>query len=183
MAISASELSLTKKIQEELCKYLAKTGREFICENFGHLFEMDVACLSQSGMLHEYEVKISRSDFLADKNKGTKYGELPKFERYQNDQWKCPNYFYYVCPENLITKIEIPHFAGLYYYTEAQGVWMVKNAIRFNHKPQDEALFRKMLRLHTQRKYLGSSLLTYKNKFNKQRELEQLTNSELKITK
>ena len=115
-------------------------------------------------MLHEFEVKISRSDFFADKKKGTRWGGKSKFEFYQYEQQKAPNYFHYICPENLIAESEIPAFAGLYYYSEEEGIYLVKSPKRIHHKPQDADIFKKMLRLHTQRKYLGGCMMTFKNR-------------------
>ncbi len=151
---------MTNTIQEVVCKYIALKGHEAICENFGYNWEMDIASLSKSGMLHEYEVKISRSDFLADKKQ-----KATKFAHYEmRNERTCPNYFYYVCPEGLIKKNEIPTWAGLYYYAEGE-IWMIQNAKRL-HKASAhiEKVLRKMLRLNIQRKYLGGSMLTYLNR-------------------
>lgn len=149
---------MTKEIQEALCKMLILKGRQAVCENFGyHVAEMDVAVLSQSGLLHEYEVKISRSDFLADKKKR-------KFQ-YYDQRIYCPNYFYYVCPEGLIQKNEIPKWAGLYYYDGSE--FRLKQGVkRLHNKPVEniEKVLIKMLRLNVERKYLGCSGMTYKNR-------------------
>ena len=176
---------MTKEIQESVCNYLARNRHESICENFGHtVFEMDIASLSKSGMLHEYEVKISRSDFLADKKKHKKYG-LSKFEQYGNPmgiEVKCPNYFYYVCPEGMIKKDEIPVYAGLYYYEKEKGIRMIKNAKRIHKVPQDENwILRKMLRMNIQRKYLGGTMLTYLNRKLSEKYLEMQKSNENEI--
>lgn len=151
---------MTSKIQESFCKHIAIKGHEAICENFTYNWEMDIASLSKSGMLHEYEVKISRSDFLADKKR-----KCVKFSHYEiRNERTCPNYFYYVCPENLIKPNEIPIWAGLYYYSDVD-IWMVKNAKKLhNTTPDIEKVLRKMLRLNIQRKYLGGSMVTYLNR-------------------
>jgi len=164
---------MTKEIQLALCKYLSKKGHEHICENFGHLIcEMDVASLSKSDMLLEFEVKISRSDFLADKNKRKKYG-LSKFEMYSKcfgHEAKCPNYFYYVCPDKLISKDEIPLFAGLFYYNSDNEIIVIKNAQRIHKVPANRIkVLNKMLRMVSQRKYLGGTMMTYKNSLIKER--------------
>lgn len=159
---------MTKDIQFAICKYLSSKGHEHLCENFGHiLFEMDVASLSKSNMLHEFEIKISRSDFLADKNKRKKYG-LAKFDIYGNPfthEERCPNYFYYVCPEKLISENEIPSFAGLYYVNENMDVELVKAPKKIHNMPSDRVkILNKMLRMSSQRKYLGGTMMTYKNR-------------------
>lgn len=159
---------MTSAIQQSVCKYIALKGHEAICENFGYNWEMDVASLSKSGMLHEYEVKISRSDFLADKIR-----KQTKFDHYEiRNERTCPNYFFYVCPENLIQPKEIPVWAGLYYYSDGE-IRMIKNAKRLHKCPVDtERILRKMLRLNVQRKYLGGSMLTYLNRKHAERHLE-----------
>jgi len=174
---------MTKEIQLALCTYLSIKGHEHICENFGHtVCEMDVASLSKSDMLLEFEVKISRSDFLADKNKGKKYG-LPKFEMYSKClgyEERCPNYFYYVCPENLISIEEIPLFAGLFYYNSNKEIKLIKSPKRIHKVPCKRIeILNKMLRMVSQRKYLGGTMLTYKNNLILQRNIEN--NNEFKI--
>ena len=163
----------TKEIQEAICRYLSIKGHEHICENFGHtVCEMDVASLSKSDMLLEFEVKISRSDFLADKNKRKKYG-LAKFEMYSQPfghEERCPNYFYYVCPEGLIDKDEVPLFAGLFYYNLDKKMVLVKSPKRIHKVPSKRVeILNKMLRMVSQRKYLGGTMLTYKNNLIKAR--------------
>lgn len=163
---------MTKEIQIALCKYLSVKGHEHICENYNHMvFEMDVASLSKSNMLLEFEVKVSRSDFLSDKNKRKKYG-FPKFEMYSNCvgyEDRCPNYFYYVCPDGLIRKEELPSFAGLFYYSNNEIV-LIKSPKKIHKIPSDRIIvLNKMLRMLTQRKYLGCTMLSYKNKKIKER--------------
>lgn len=169
---------MTKEIQHEVGRYLSIKGHEHICENFGHLvFEMDVASLSKSNMLLEFEVKISRSDFLADKNKRKKYG-LSKLEMYDNPighEAKCPNYFYYVCPEKLISKHEIPLYAGLFYYNSDKEITLIKSPMRIHRVPSERLnILNKMLRMVSQRKYLGGTMLTYKNNLIKERHKSQI---------
>lgn len=164
---------MTKEIQHELCKHLAANGYEHFCENYGHIvYEFDVALLSKSNMLSEYEVKISRSDFMADKNKGKFYG-IRKFELYdnpKNNERKCPNYFYYVCPKDLIKHNEIPIYAGLIYYSTEDGIELIKSPKRIHNIPSDRIqIINKMLRMTMQRKYLGGTLMTYKNNLIKQK--------------
>ncbi len=164
---------MTKDIQLALCKYLSAKGHEHICENFGHVVcEMDVASLSKNNMLSEFEVKISRSDFLADRNKRKKYG-LSKFEMYRMPEGyeeRCPNYFYYVCPENIISINEIPLFAGLFYCNSENVITLIKSPKKIHKVPSDRCkILDKMLRMTSQRRYLGGTMLTYKNNLIKER--------------
>jgi len=157
----------TKQIQVALCTYLSVKRHEHICENYGHtVFEMDVASLSKSDMLLEFEIKITRSDFLSDRKKGIKEIGLPKFDMYANPlgrESQCPNYFYYVCPENLISEEEVPPFAGLFYYIDRKVV-LIKSPKRIHKIPSERVqILNKMLRMVSQRIYLGGTMLTYKN--------------------
>lgn len=155
---------MTKEIQKELCTHLAANKHDAICENVClNWWEIDVASLTKSGMLHEFEVKISRSDFKCDKkNKST------KFIYYQNKgetQWGCPNYFWYVCPKGLIDISELEKWMGLIYYENGEFEY-VRNAKRLHNKKRKnmEKDLRRMLRLTMQRKYLGGSYMTFINK-------------------
>jgi hypothetical protein len=152
---------LTKEIQKNLCRYLLLHGAEMVAENesCGTYSEMDVVAIRKTGMVAEYEVKISRSDFLADKKKS-------KWNYFELVTDGCPNYFYYVCPKDLISENEIPKYAGLYYYED--GIFtIVKNPRRLNAKPRaTERMYKKLLRGYCCRKYLGFAMLTYLNKEN-----------------
>lgn len=70
-------------------------------------FEADIFEITKSGYLYEYEVKISRADFKAEKKKTGKKEKLLSGER-------C-NYFSYLVPEGLILPDEVPEYAGLVY--------------------------------------------------------------------
>lgn len=158
---------MTKKIQEAFCKWLVRLGDEAVCENYsGNGWEKDIASVSKSGLLREYEIKVTRSDFLADKKR-----KSLKFAHYQMKQeGTAPNYFYYVCPKGLIKESEIPSYAGLYYYYPNERIICVKNATKIHkHKVNKEKTFQKMLRLTIQRKYLGGSMMTFLNRESKAR--------------
>lgn len=102
----------TKEIQLEIGKMQVLKFHSPVCENVTHNdFEMDIMSLSKSGMLYEFEVKISRSDFVSDKKKRKHVYYLTYPERQ-------PNYFSYACPKDLITLNEIGSNVGLYYVDE-----------------------------------------------------------------
>jgi len=75
--------------------------------------ECDLFRITESDLVIEYEIKISRSDFFADfkKHDGQKHENLKL-----GDGWKVPNRFFFVVPEGLVTKEEVPPYAGLIYY-------------------------------------------------------------------
>lgn len=63
-----------------------------------------------------YEVKVSRADFLSDMSKP--------------DKWKAyldiANSLYYICPEGLIDKKEVPKECGLIYYDKSLNSFNIK---------------------------------------------------------
>lgn len=153
----------TKEIQILIGKDRVLAGHICVCENVKYLLtarEMDVISV-KSDNLWEYEVKISRSDFMADKKKNK--NSFNGINGPLVAKWN-PNYFYYVCPDGLISVDEIPPFAGLYYATET-GVSLIKKAVYYNdfeHNIDD--IKRTVLRIHQERIFLGACLMTYKNK-------------------
>lgn len=106
-------------------------------------WESDMLSVLKSGYINEYEIKISLSDFRADAKKSGKHELLRTGMRspteceqswidrmiengweipYKNyDKLLCkfkelrPNYFWYVCPQDLIPINEVPEYAGLIY--------------------------------------------------------------------
>jgi len=114
-------------------------------------FESDFLSVAQSGLIHEIEIKMSRSDFLADFKKQNKhaliqYGELA-------------NYFWFAAPKGMLKQKDIPDYAGhiefeyetiqvgrntlLEYRLNAQ---VIKDAPRIhrNKKNVDEKILRSM---------------------------------------
>ena len=102
--------------------------------------ECDFLSVSKAGLLTEYEIKTSRSDFKADfRNKPSKHkrmagepisvqkynseksnenyrkGLQAVYDEYEELQDPFVNYFYFVCPEGLIKPEELPEYAGLIY--------------------------------------------------------------------
>jgi len=101
-------------------------------------WESDFISVTRSGYIHEFEIKCSKADYHKDhKNKQEKhcvlargYRELNFWEKksiannvplFNQDKLTSdkkilknrPNYFWYVCPPDIIT--EIPDYAGLMY--------------------------------------------------------------------
>lgn len=74
--------------------------------------EADVWVIRDSGYQYEFEVKVSRADYLADfKNKPQRHQKLA-------DGTAVANKFYFAVPEGLIRPDEVPAYAGLYYFKE-----------------------------------------------------------------
>lgn len=102
--------------------------------------EMDILGLRRSGYVDEVEIKLTRSDFLADFKKKVKvkdgkieivpghfhtnFVDTPKHDAVKQGLAHC-NYFSFLMPESLADKCEIPEYAGLYIYKERSN-WIVE---------------------------------------------------------
>ena len=152
--------SLTNRIIDEFMLYLYyHRGMRIILKNSFLLgdYEMDVACLNRNDFLYEYEVKISRSDFLADMKKRTtswNWHTMKKNpDKLKHDQYKegeGPKYFYYICPEGLIQPTEIPAKYGLYYYDVKADHYggafkIIRKARALPCKPVDNDIMRRLV--------------------------------------
>jgi hypothetical protein len=124
-------------IQEFLHRHFV--GRLYEVPNiYLYSWESDFISVTRSGYVHEFEIKCSKADYRNDhKNKPEKHTILKHGHRELNNWEKkslgCgykllnqseitpdnkilknrPNYFWYVCPENIIT--DVPDYAGLMY--------------------------------------------------------------------
>jgi hypothetical protein len=87
-------------------------------------WECDILRITKSSHLVEYEVKVSRADFKADASKEcrwqSKYDNIKAGGRV--------NRFFYVVPEGIIHKDEVPDWAGLIYAIKIKG----HNQVVFN---------------------------------------------------
>ncbi len=154
---SVSEGTICKALNSYFagnCRY--KLANAFV---FKGDWESDFFVQKQNGYSYEFEVKISRSDFFADKKKVSKHlilssGKFIEQKRLWNnnstshdDKWTIeeterehsfrPNKFFYVVPAGIITVDELPSYAGLFYYGEGKdyscGLKKIKDA-PFIHK-------------------------------------------------
>ena len=149
----------TKEIQELICRKEVLALNP-VCENLSYFLghEMDVCSINKSGFITEYEVKISKSDFIADSKKRKWKYFNSKMELY------IPNYFYYVCPTGLIIESQIPEYAGLIYVEDNSLSTIKKASLIHKHKHNRDKALTKFCKVLSQRQYLGSCLLTYKVK-------------------
>jgi hypothetical protein len=114
----------------------ATFGRyEILLPNIHYLHnEMDLfGFRKNSGYSDEIEIKLSKSDYLADFKKTTsvkdggpiefshrtyyKHKRISKHDAIKQGLYPC-NYFAYLLPEELSEKCDIPSYAGLYIYSE-----------------------------------------------------------------
>ena len=146
-------------IQQALKYKYVNTARYMVCNAyiFGNMYGETDFFLKQrsSGYCYDIEIKITRADFFADCNKHGKHEILQygrrthKREIFDNelrlyiphdkiiDHKLRPNKFFYCVPEGLITRNEIPEYAGLMYVTDRnyKSIITVKEA-PFIHKDE-----------------------------------------------
>lgn len=117
------------KVQLGLHSHLGAKGHKIIAPNIEIFYtgEMDVCSIMKTGMVCEYEIKLSRADFKADFKKEHKHPVFHKrLEGIDHElksgysgayvyrvEYTAPNFYYYVVPKNLIKVEEIPVYAGL----------------------------------------------------------------------
>ncbi len=104
------------QIQRVLLRH--RYRRNFCLPNYtpAGWFEADVwEVMKDSGLAVEYEVKVSRSDFLADREKvlGGRAGACRKHEMLAAGHPAGPSRFYFVTPPGLLAVADLPSWAGL----------------------------------------------------------------------
>lgn len=161
-----TELDIIKRLARSIDnrKYPYQIANAFI-----YNWECDYWTLSVTGETREFEIKISRSDFLVDAKKS-------KHEQ------QGANYFYYVCPKDLIKKEEVRASYGLIYIWEGGGTELIKKPrqLHSNKFDQWQMLCNKMYyrwRELWRQKYLNNeiNIEEYREGFNIQlEEVEQL---------
>ena len=115
-----------KEIIQVLAKWVDSRDYPYQVPNaFIYGWESDYWVMDVGGTAKEFEIKISRSDYLCDAKK-------PK---HQSD--KGANYFYYVCPKDLIKKDEVDKRYGLIYIWETGHVSIEKKPRRLNDRKFD----------------------------------------------
>jgi len=95
-----------------------------------YAWESDYLAISKAGYVYECEIKISHSDFLNEaihkQNKMRILQGLSASDGTIDD--RRPNYFWYVCPEGIISEAECPKLAGLMYITDSGTFRCIKSA-------------------------------------------------------
>ena len=140
----------TLDIEKGFVKNIRSLRNNFVFPNIylGN-FECDILEITKSMYAYEYEVKISVSDFKADKKKKGKF-DNPR-----------TNYFYYIVPKDLISVDMLPDYAGLIYcetitsgyYTKERGHYdieklyfsIIKNAPKIKKEKINDNTFRYLL--------------------------------------
>lgn len=122
-------------------------------------WESDFLLIQKNGLVHEYELKTGRNDYLLDHRKfkhvffkdpfknryyaayrenvynGENGPNFFRIEWVKQTPGLCPHRFSYVCPEGLISFEECPVYAGLVWIDKNENVKLVKSAPAIHGKP------------------------------------------------
>lgn len=151
-----------KTIQDLLFSKYAGNSKYRIANVYLFFWESDFYIEKDNGYCYEFEIKISRADFKKDAEKiekhlametGKRKRSYTDFER-DEETGRCkldelnraiqktttveiychrPNKFYYIAPEGVITKEQVPAHAGLMLITPHNQIYTAKEA-PFLHK-------------------------------------------------
>lgn len=137
--------------------------------------EADLFAVRKSGFCDEFEIKVTRQDFLADAKKWVQYREIDKqidlFKGDEYEQWVTagrikgeepwcmfkrealekglmqPNYFWYVLSEKVkVEDSEIPEWAGVIFISEKGWVRIARDPKRLHKGKIDANLYEKVLK-------------------------------------
>ncbi len=170
----------TKELEELLSIYLFTDSTKCVCKRFqgAGYSEMDVSKITSTDYIYEYELKISRTDFLKevknfneniDRRKYMKH----KFMKLVNDSckiktkskktYKISNKYYFVCPKDLIKVEEILDYQGLIYFDDINKTFEIIKEATFLHKNKidDKTKFRLLKTLSERDVYNGKSKLSF----------------------
>ena len=171
----------TSDLEEKLAIYLFSDSTQGICKRFqgAGFSEMDVAKITSTDYLYEYELKVSRGDFLKeiknykekiDRQKFWKHSMMleafnSKKKKHKRKTSNIANKYYFVCPKNLIKEDELLEYQGLIYVDEMFNFTIIKEA-RFLHKDKItlKTLKRFMKTLSERDNFYGKSKITFQLK-------------------
>ncbi|MFA5715025.1 MAG: hypothetical protein WC998_04765 [Candidatus Paceibacterota bacterium] len=150
------------------------------------LWESDVFGINKNGYMYEFEIKRSRSDFLADfRNKEHKHRLFKERNAIRiYDEWKdgkrtgntyeniqIPNRFFFVCEEGLLLKNDIPEYAGLITIAPVMGLTERKNAPLLHRNKANAMIYERVASVLSQRILYGCSYYTFRqNKIREENE-------------
>jgi hypothetical protein len=150
---------LINRMQQKLIQYARGGAYDIVmCNYYFGSYEMDVFKLNDKMWITEYEIKISRTDFKKDftktrtrslyDDKFNYQGSITTNKHEQLEKGECkPNRFYFVVPEGLVAKEEIPPHAGLLYYDEkTDSITVEKNARLLHKNPQPVTIYKDIAR-------------------------------------
>lgn len=131
-------------------------------------WECDMMSVTKAGLMHEYEIKLTRSDFKADAKKDNgvtgrwdketrtwvKVAPTTKHAKLALGAENGPCRFFYVTPPGLVTPEEVPEFAGLlelHHDARSKILKTVKPAPKLHSKKLSEATIAHVGRVYAYR--------------------------------
>lgn len=148
--------------QRAIAQYHHQRFSVMVPNGFIGSVELDFAGIRKSGYLDEFEVKLSRADFLADFRKIVNVKriqpdperpylnieEVPKHEAVQAGRWVA-NYFHFVIKEGIVTPGEVPEQYGLIVLLDKGGYRIVRDAkLLHKRKVSDDLKLNLAMKLH-----------------------------------
>lgn len=151
------------QIITKLMAWCRSGAYDIVIPNFYYgFYEMDLFRLMPSGFIVEYEIKISRSDFKADFQKGNDDYRGNKHKDLHTGKRIC-NRFFFVVPFQMVMPEDIPAYAGLIYYRDGH-LEVVKHA-KLLHKRKTE-LYRELAqRLSFREAIIRQKMRNYKRMY------------------
>lgn len=101
--------------------------------------EADLLGLRRSGFIDEFEIKLSKRDFLADRNKTLEFdNQGQRFKLAEMEKGNLlVNHFWYVLPMGVVHSDDIPSFAGIIEISDK--VKIVRHPKRLHSRKADYA--------------------------------------------
>lgn len=168
-----------KSLEKEILKVLNENflvSPKYIQNNI-HVFEgweSDYFAVTKDFYAYEIEVKTSRQDFQNDFAKTEKhalfYGLKTKYisakDSHVGPVSLVPNYFYYACIEGLLSKDDMPEYAGLIHVTlSPASIKVIKKSpllspLKFNpvYYKLDEKFYGRLVNIQRQVREMGTDL-------------------------
>ena len=110
-----------------------------------YYWECDLLSVTKSRLAHEFEIKISRSDYLADKKK-SKHSSMEIEWGVPHRTKFCPNYFWYAIHGFDVSASELPTKAGLLRVSDSGGIAIISDAPRLHKDKITDSQMAKMAR-------------------------------------
>lgn len=155
----------SKDIQDILMEFFyAKPVKITNYSGLGH--EADLLMITKSGIVYEYEIKTSRSDFKREFSKVGKHQAL-KNKNIKTSKWRdypiVANHYYFACKPNLIKAEDVPEYAGLVWVSENRTVQVIKKAPKLHDYKATCKMVWNIASTLSSRIMNGCSFLRYKN--------------------
>lgn len=135
-------------IQEELLSFCSNYRYVIPNVHIPKWFEADMFGITRADYSVEFEIKITKSDYYADRKKLHPYSRKPKHDYLESGNC-LPNRFYFVLPFKLASSVTIPQWAGLIVVKTSDefisDLRRVKAAPRLHSKKIDAELKLKVL--------------------------------------